>query len=128
MSSSLSALQRTYKLARSSVTLQFSPVSEICKILTLNASKFNRVVKIFVAGRSSVLQDKLKESTERKDDKIVLTLEEDVALEVIHQFLTFIYSGRLKDTRKDSASADPLWVELLPELVQLALKVGNLIT
>jgi len=82
-------------------------------------------IRICVVGRSSVLQDKLTESTERKDDKVLLTLEEDIALEVIHQFLTFIYSGRLKDTRKDSASADPLWVELLPQLVQLALKVGN---
>jgi len=80
---------------------------------------------MYVAGRSSVLLQKLKESTERKDDKIVLKLEEDVALEVIHQFLTFIYSGRLKDTRKDDTSDDPLWAELLPELVQLALKVGN---
>jgi len=62
---------------------------------------------------------------EKKDDKVVLKLEEDVALEVIDQFLTFIYSGRLKDTRKDNTSVDPSWVESLPELVQLAVMVGN---
>jgi len=79
----------------------------------------------YIPGRSSVLREKLKESTEKKDDKVLLTLEEDVALGVAEQFLIFIYSGRLKDTRNVSTSADPLWVEFLPQLVQLAVKVGN---
>jgi len=80
---------------------------------------------MYVTGRSSVLREKLIDSTEKKEDKVVLKLEEeDVDLEVIHQFLTFIYSGRLKDTRNET-TAEPLWVESLPELVQLALKVGT---
>jgi len=83
------------------------------------------MVQLCVTGRSSVVREKLKESTEKKDDKVVLKLEEDVAIKVIDQLVTFIYSGRLKDTRKDNTSADPLWVETLPELVQLAVKVGN---
>jgi len=71
------------------------------------------------------LREKLKESTEKKDEKVILKLREDAALEVIDQLLTFIYSGRLKDTRKDSTSAEPLWIDTLPELVQVAVKVGG---
>jgi len=80
---------------------------------------------VFQTERSAILRDKLKDSKENKDGKVVLKLEEDVALEVIDHFLTFIYSGRLKDTRKDRHSAAPVWIECLPELVQLAVKVGN---
>jgi len=74
-----------------------------------------------ISGRSSVLRDKLKDSKEKKDGKVVLKLEEDVDFEVMDAFLTFIYSGRLKDTRKDNTTPEPIWVEMLPQLVQFCL-------
>jgi len=70
-----------------------------------------------------VLRDKLKDSKEKKDGKVVLKLEEDVDFEVMDAFLTFIYSGRLKDNRKDNTTPDPIWVDVLPQLVRLAVKV-----
>jgi len=68
------------------------------------------------------------ESLERREDgKVVLKLEEDadVTLETFDLFLTFIYSGRFKETRTTPTSVNFTWVDLLPELVDLAHKVGN---
>jgi len=68
------------------------------------------------------------ESLERKEDgKVVLKLEEDadVTFETFDLFLTFIYSGRFKETRKTPTSVHFTWVELLPQLVALAHKVSN---
>jgi len=68
------------------------------------------------------------ESLERKEDgKVVLKLEEDadVTLETFDIFLTFIYSGRFKETRKTPTSVHFTWIDLLPQLVDLAQKVGN---
>jgi len=81
-----------------------------------------------ITGRSSVLREKLRDSTERKENgKVVLKLEvEDVALEVIDIFITFLYSGKLKDIREEEGDVDPTWVEMLPQLVDLAHKVSEL--
>jgi len=79
-----------------------------------------------LVGRSSILQDKLEGSTEKKDERVVLKLEvEDVALEVIEFFFTFLYSGKFKDTR-DPDGVDPTWIEMLPQLVYIAHKVSEL--
>jgi len=77
-------------------------------------------------GRSSVLREKLKESTEKNEDgKVVLKLEvEDVALEVIDIFLNFLYSGKLKDIREEDDDDKPTWVKMLPQLVDLAYRVS----
>jgi len=83
---------------------------------------------IITTGRSSVLREMLKNSLEKnEDDKIVLKLEEDadVTLETFDLFLIFIYSGRFKETRKTRKSVHFSWVDLLPQLVALAHKVGN---
>jgi len=67
-----------------------------------------------------------KESLEKKDGKVVLKLEDDnVTSEVIDHFLMFLYSGKLKDIRKFETSAEFVWVDLLPQLVNLAQKVSN---
>jgi len=42
----------------------------------------------------------LEGSNERKDDKVVLKLDADVALEVIDMFHNFLYSGNLDFTKK----------------------------
>jgi len=83
-----------------------------------------------ITGRSSVLRDNLRDSTEKNEDgKVVLKLEvEDVALEVMDIFITFLYSGKLKDTREEEDDDDPTWVEMLPQLVDLAYKVSLLIS
>jgi len=46
----------------------------------------------------------------------------DVSVEVVDQFLTFLYTGRLKDKRREG-SDEPVWVEMLPQLVYIAEKV-----
>jgi len=76
-----------------------------------------------------VLKEMLEGSTEKRDDKVVLKLEvEDVALlEVLDIFLTFLYSGKLKDVRKHCRSVDPTWVEMTPKLIDLAHKVSEFI-
>jgi len=71
------------------------------------------------------LREMLEVSTEKRDDKVVLELKEDVTPEVIDQFLTFLYSGKLKDIRQDIVTVDPTWVEVLPELFQMADKVSS---
>jgi len=76
-------------------------------------------------GRSSVLREMLEVSTERKDEKLVLKLELDVAIEVIDIFLNFLYSGKLKGVRKPELSVKPTWVAILPDLVALADKVSD---
>jgi len=83
-------------------------------------------------GRSSVLREKLEsleKSTETKDERNLLKLEveDDVTLKVIDVFLTFLYSGKFKNTRgNDENDVDPTWVEMLPGLVDLAHKVSEL--
>jgi len=62
-----------------------------------------------------------------QDGKIVLKLTENVTVDVIDIFLTFIYSGKLKDTRENETSLEPIWVESLPELIDLAHKVSGLL-
>jgi len=83
-------------------------------------------------GRSAVVRHMLETSTEKKDGKVVVKLE-DESVEVIDQFLTFLYSGKLKDTTtvdEENTSGvgviEPIWVELLPSLVNLADKVSEL--
>jgi len=71
-----------------------------------------------------VLREKLEESTEKKDDKMVLKLEVDVSLTVMDIFLTFIYSGKLKDIREGDG-VDPTWVQMLPQLVEMAHEVSK---
>jgi len=68
----------------------------------------------------------LKESTEKKDGKVILKLTEDVTSEVIDIFLTFLYSGKFKEARENEYNVDPTWMEKLPELVHLAHKVHDL--
>jgi len=46
----------------------------------------------------------------------------DVSVDVMDQFLTFLYTGRLKDKRREG-SDDPVWVDSLPQLVYIAEKV-----
>jgi len=75
------------------------------------------------------LREKLEQSTETKDERVLLKLdvEDDVTLEVIDVFLTFLYSGKFKDTRgNDENDVDPTWVEMLPGLVDLAHTVSEL--
>jgi len=81
-------------------------------------------------GRSAVVRHMLETSTEKKDGKVVVQLE-DESVEVIDQFLTFLYSGKLKDTAMEEQRTsgvgviEPIWVELLPSLVNLADKVSE---
>jgi len=53
---------------------------------------------------------------------IYVKLEDVVAIEVVDQFLTLL---RTSEGHTQGLRSDFLWVESLPELVQLALKVGN---
>jgi len=80
-----------------------------------------------IAGRSSVLREMLEVSTERKDDKVVLKLEVDVAIQVMDIFFNFLYTGKLKDVRENELSVEPTWVEMLPDLVAHADKVSDLL-
>jgi len=61
-----------------------------------------------------------KDMAEKKSGVIKIT---DASVEVMDQFLSFVYSGRLKDKRKGK-SENSLWVALLPELVYVADKVS----
>jgi len=82
-----------------------------------------------ITGRSSVLGEKLKDSTLKNENgKVVLKLEvEDVALGVMDIFMTFLYSGKLKDIRQEEEEDEPTWVQMLPQLVDLAHKVSLVI-
>jgi len=63
-----------------------------------------------------------KDTAEKKSGVIKIT---DASVEVMDQFLNFVYSGRLKDKKKRKGkSENPLWVSLLPELVYVADKVS----
>jgi len=75
----------------------------------------------------------LEGSTEKdKDGKVMLKLEVegvDVTSDtsaVIYIFLTFLYSGKLEDS-EETRNMDPVWLELLPALVKLAVKVSGLV-
>jgi len=46
----------------------------------------------------------------------------EVSVEVVDQFLMFLYTGRLKDKRREG-SDEPVWVEMLPQLVYISQKV-----
>jgi len=48
---------------------------------------------------------------------------DDVSLEVVDQFLTFLYTGQLKDNRVERTGNNPTWIELLPQLVYVGDKV-----
>jgi len=103
-------------------------------ILSGNFSTFDKVIQkvvghstLFIcdfnpAERSSVMRHLLRASTEKKDGKVVVKMEEVVSLEVIDQFLTFLYSGKLKEG-VGALNTRPVWVSLLPHLVGLAYKV-----
>jgi len=60
-----------------------------------------------------------REMVENKEGVVKM---DDASLEVVEVFLTFLYTGRMKDKRKDETS-DPIWVSLLPQLVYIADKV-----
>jgi len=76
-----------------------------------------------IAGRSSVLRGMCRWSNERKEGKVVVKMEDDVSLEVIDHFLTFLYSGVLKGGESVVPSGRPVWIDLLPQLVRMAHKV-----
>jgi len=80
-----------------------------------------------IAERSSVFRGILRASKEKKDGKLVIRMEDDVRFEVIEVFLTFLYSGKLEDGERSSIvpSGRPAWIDLLPELVQMAHEVMN---
>jgi len=62
-----------------------------------------------------------KEMEERKEGVVKMN---DASLEVVEQFLTFLYTGRMKDKEGREASNEPTWVALLPQLVYIADKVN----
>jgi len=52
---------------------------------------------------------------------------DDVCPEVVDQFLNYLYTGSLKEEerRKDGGDDhDPTWIEMLPDLVRMAIKVA----
>jgi len=59
------------------------------------------------------------EMVERKEGVVKM---DDAPLEVVELFLKFLYTGQLKDKRREGTS-DPIWVALLPQLVYIANKV-----
>jgi len=61
-----------------------------------------------------------KDMAEKKSGVIKIT---DASVKVMDQFLSFVYSGRLKVKSKGKRE-NPLWVSLLPELVYVADKVS----
>jgi len=65
------------------------------------------------------------ECLEKKDGKVILKIEEEegVTLEVMDHFLTFLYSGKLKNGDETGPNGRPVWVGLLPQLVHMAHKV-----
>jgi len=46
----------------------------------------------------------------------------DISVQVMDQFLSFLYCGHFKDKR-ESGKDKPAWVEMLPDLVYVADKV-----
>jgi len=48
---------------------------------------------------------------------------DNVSADVVDQFLTFMYTGSLKEKRPEGSSNDLTWIELLPQLVCIARKV-----
>jgi len=49
----------------------------------------------------------------------------DASPEVVDQFLTFLYTGKLKDKRKKGNEDDePVWVQMLPQIIYLGDKVS----
>jgi len=46
----------------------------------------------------------------------------DASLDVMEQFFTFLYTGQFSNKRKEGTD-EPIWVEMLPELVYVADKV-----
>jgi len=57
-----------------------------------------------------------------KEEKSVMVLD-DAPVEVVENFLTFLYTGRFKDKRRREGSDDPVWVEMLPKLTSMAVEV-----
>jgi len=49
----------------------------------------------------------------------------DASPEVVDQFLTFLYTGKLKDKRRKGNDDDePVWVQMLPQIIYIADKVN----
>jgi len=60
---------------------------------------------------------------ERKEGVVKM---DNASLEVVEFFLTFLYTGRLKDKLREETS-NPTWIELLPELVSIADKLNKIL-
>jgi len=88
----------------------------------LNGDRFFSIE--IVVGRSTILREKLEASLEEKNGKVVLSLELEASLKALDTFFRFIYTGKLKETLDDDG-VDPAWVQMLPELVDLAHKVSE---
>jgi len=63
-------------------------------------------------------------------NKRILTMN-NVAMDAVEQFLTFLYSGKLKEAEINDArryfSAEPIWVERLPQLATMAYQVCKIL-
>jgi len=73
-------------------------------------------------ARSSVFRAMFSnnEMVERKEGVVKM---DDISFEVVEQFLTFLYTGRMKDKEGREGNTEPIWIELLPQLVYIADKV-----
>jgi len=92
----------------------------VMKILQLNHGSVFQSLSLV---RSSVFRAMFsnKEMVERKEGVVKM---DDASVEVVEQFLTFLYTGRMKDSEGREEGSEPVWVALLPQLVYIADKVN----
>jgi len=78
-------------------------------------------MNVCLTAQSSVFRTMFtnKEFVENESRLVKLN---DVKVEVVDQFLTFLYTGQFKNEDKVDGD-DPRWVEMLPQLAYIADKV-----
>jgi len=76
----------------------------------------------FVADKSPLFREML--ANKALEDEEVVKID-DVCPEIVDQFLNYLYTGSLKEEdRNGSNDHDPAWIQMLPDIVRMAIKVA----